>query len=297
MGFMQSDALILPLIAASICAMGCYLLIFENLRPIKRSTRSLDSLNPAFARGTVNSSRVVILQTVKKVFLLLTTITSTFFITFLITDAISISLAFATLASTIPYLINKQRSESKKRNSEMAWPETIDSLVSALQSGLGISDAVLGLADHAPMILRPNFLRIKIGVIRGETLESLFSKEKQLLNSAIADQVFETLILAKQFGGKDSNNALRLLSEFIRDDLEVMEEIRAKFGWIRNSAALATAAPWILLLLLSSQSSTVKAFSSASGVSVLIAGILMTALAYIWMEKVGQLPNPARALR
>jgi len=222
---------------------------------------------------------------------------STNLVLFLLTNSKQISIAISTLATSIPFLINKQRAEKVIRARESAWPEVIDSLVSALQSGVSISDAVLALAEHAPNALRPNFTRVKIAVQRGEGIESALRREKEELHSAISDQVFETLIVAKEFGGRDSNNALRLLSEFVRDDLDVVEEIRTKFGWIKNSALLATVAPWILLVLLSSQRSTVEAFSTNSGVRILASGVIMTGLAYLWMERVGRIPSTSRALR
>ncbi len=226
-----------------------------------------------------------------------TSIFFTFFVMLLLTNSKQISIAISSLSTSIPFMINKQRAEKVLRERESAWPEVIDSLVSALQSGVSISDAVLALAEHAPAALRPNFIRVKMAVQQGEGLELALRREKEDLKSAISDQVFETLIVAKEFGGRDSNNALRLLSEFVRDDLDVLEEIRTKFGWIKNSAALATVAPWILLVLLSSQRSTVEAFSTSSGVKILACGVIMTALAYLWMERVGRIPIAVRALR
>jgi tight adherence protein B len=226
-----------------------------------------------------------------------TSIFFTFFVMLLLTNSKQISIAISALSTSIPFMINKQRAEKVMRERESAWPEVIDSLVSALQSGVSISDAVLALAEHAPAALRPNFIRVKMAVQQGEGLELALRREKEDLKSAISDQVFETLIVAKEFGGRDSNNALRLLSEFVRDDLDVLEEIRTKFGWIKNSAALATVAPWILLVLLSSQRSTVEAFSTSSGVKILACGVIMTALAYLWMERVGRIPIAVRALR
>ncbi len=229
--------------------------------------------------------------------LVCTSIIFTFLVMLLLTNSKQISIAISALSTSIPFMINKQRAEKVMRARESSWPEVIDSLVSALQSGVSISDAVLALAEHAPAALRPNFIRVKMAVHQGEGLELALKREKEDLKSAISDQVFETLIVAKEFGGRDSNNALRLLSEFVRDDLDVLEEIRTKFGWIKNSAALATVAPWILLVLLSSQRSTVEAFSTSSGVKILACGVIMTALAYLWMERVGRIPIAARALR
>jgi len=268
-------------LAATICAIG--LLIVQS------SVSRLDVGRRIGSKRNKVKMRALLLVCTSKLF--------TFFVMLLLTNSKQISIAISALSTSIPFMINKQRAEKVMRERESAWPEVIDSLVSALQSGVSISDAVLALAEHAPVALRPNFIRVKMAVQQGEGLELALKREKEDLKSAISDQVFETLIVAKEFGGRDSNNALRLLSEFVRDDLDVLEEIRTKFGWIKNSAALATVAPWILLVLLSSQRSTVEAFSTSSGVKILACGVIMTALAYLWMERVGRIPIAARALR
>lgn len=271
----------IAIIAAITCGIG-YILFTTNLNATSFAGLKLQKT----AGITIRQLGVVIL-TGCLVFVLI----------LLVTNSISIALAISSLATGIPFLINKQRAESLLRARENAWPEAIDSLVSALQSGVSISEAILTLADHGPYLLQPSFQRIREGVRAGVSFENILLREKEILKSPISDQVFETLLVAKEFGGKDSNNALRLLSEFIRDDIDMLEEIRTKFGWIRNSAALATAAPWLLLILLSSQKSTVTAFATSSGISMLLAGVLMTVLAYFWMERVGRLPIAARALR
>lgn len=224
-------------------------------------------------------------------------IASVFFITFLISGTPAISLAISMLAAAIPFLINKHRAIKVERERDSSWPEALDSLVSALQSGIAIPEAVCSLSAHGPELLRPLFLMIEEALLEGGDFVTVLLEAKTQANSAIADQVFETLIFAKDFGGKDSNAALRLLSEFVREDIAVLEEISTKFGWIRNSATLATVAPWLLLLLLSTQASTREAFATIEGTKILIVGVLLTGVAYVWMERVGSLPVPERALR
>ena len=272
--------LVIALLASVMCCVGVYFLLGESINVRSAKVRSSASSINLRQCGAI----------------LLTTL-SVFLVVFIITSSKTIAGAISSLSTAIPFMINKYRAQARVRSKELAWPEAIDSLVSALQSGLSITDSLMGLAERGPLVLRDSFVRIRVGLQQGEVFESVLKREKAALNSAISDQVFETLILAKDFGGRDSNNALRLLAEFIREDLDVVEEIRTKFGWIRNSAALATAAPWILLILLSSQSSTVAAFSTSAGVQVLSIGVVMTAVAYLWMERVGTLPQMARALR
>lgn len=278
-GFLFNPHLI-ALTAALICAVGIYLLLGESLK--------LRNLHSQRTRRVITTRQLgVLLMTVASVFVMIR----------LVTGSASIAGAIACLSAAIPFMINKQRAEARIRNRDLAWPEAIDSLVSALQSGMPIADSLIGLASRGPVVLQESFMRIRLALIAGALFEEVLLREKEILDSAISDQVFETLILAKGFGGKDSNNALRLLAEFIREDLGVVEEIRTKFGWIRNSAALATAAPWILLILLSTQSSTVAAFATSAGIQILSLGVVMTGIAYLWMERVGSLPQMARALR
>ena len=268
----------LPVFAGLLAALGSYIALFN-----------LGSLNKRFKSDKKVSSRSALT--------LIITLISSYFTTFLLTSSEAISLAIATLSAALPFLIGRGRNLKKQREREVAWPEAIDSLVSALQAGISISEALTQLAIHGPKVLRPSFAQIQSDLLSLGNFEQVLLKEKRRLDSAISDQVFETLIISKDFGGRDANNALRLLAEFVREDIAVAEEIRTKFGWIRNSALLATAAPWLLLILLSTQDSTVEIYSTPSGALVLSLGVVMTATAYIWMEKVGSLPAAPRALR
>ena len=268
----------LPVFAGLLAALGSYIALFN-----------LGSLNKRFKSDKKVSSRSALT--------LIITLISSYFTTFLLTSSEAIYLAIATLSAALPFLIGRGRNLKKQREREVAWPEAIDSLVSALQAGISISEALTQLAMHGPKVLRPSFAQIQSDLLSLGNFEQVLLKEKRRLDSAISDQVFETLIISKDFGGRDANNALRLLAEFVREDIAVSEEIRTKFGWIRNSALLATAAPWLLLILLSTQDSTVEIYSTPSGALVLSLGVVMTATAYIWMEKVGSLPAAPRALR
>ena len=268
----------LPVFTGLLAALGSYIALFD-----------LSSLNKILKPDKKISSRSAIT--------LLITLISSYFTTFLLTSSEAISIAIATLSSALPFLIGRGRNLKRQREQEVAWPEAIDSLVSALQAGISISEALTQLALHGPKVLRPSFAQIQSNLLSVGNFEQVLLKEKKRLDSAISDQVFETLIISKDFGGRDANNALRLLAEFVREDIAVAEEIRTKFGWIRNSALLATAAPWLLLILLSTQDSTVEIYSTPSGALVLSLGVVMTATAYIWMEKVGSLPAAPRALR
>lgn len=282
---------ITALIAAAICSIGVYLAL--GWRNVHFTARDI----PVEVKRPSSSSNRHFLGRFIKVAILISTVCITYLVMTVLTKSSSISFSIAVLATSIPFIINRNRENQRIRQRDLAWPEAIDSLVSALQSGIPIPEAVMSLSRRGPSALQPLFSRIERKIMSGEDFHDVLFDEKKFVNSAISDQVFETLILAKSFGGKDSNTALRLLAEFVREDLAVVEEIRTKFGWVKNSAVLATAAPWVLLVLLSTQGSTREAFATYDGLRILTLGIVMTAAAFLWMEKVGALPNVPRALR
>jgi len=95
-------------------------------------------------------------------------------------------------------------------------------------------------------------------------------------------------------GGAELISILRLLGNYIREDLTLRREIAVKHNWIRNSAHMSAAAPWLLLLLLSTQPSTVEAFGTSTGILILLVGLGLTAAAYSWMNWLSHLPEPNR---
>jgi len=90
---------------------------------------------------------------------------------------------------------------------------------------------------------------------------------------------------------------LRTLGSFQREDLVLNKEIAIKHGWIKNSAHISAAAPWVLLLMIGTQSGTAQSFASSTGIAILAAGVGMTFLAYLWMAKISKLPVAPRVFR
>ena len=80
------------------------------------------------------------------VLVLLVAMCSVYVVAYIISGTSTISLAIASLASAIPFLINKNRAIKVQRDRDSSWPEALDSLVSALQSGIAIPEAVGSLS-------------------------------------------------------------------------------------------------------------------------------------------------------
>lgn len=213
---------------------------------------------------------------------------------FMISTSIAISCIFAGLAATASLLYTKKSQNKRIAAITSAWPEVIDHLISGIQSGLSITETLIGLSTRGPLVLREYFSefgeRMKVD---GDFSAALLRLKVQCGQHG-SDQIFEAIAISKSLGGNELLNILRTVGTFLRQDLALRREIEVKHGWIKNSAHLSAAAPWLLLLLLSSQPSTAQAFSTSAGILILITGLVMTAVAYVWMDRLGRLPELPR---
>ena len=212
----------------------------------------------------------------------------------LMTRSVVIALAFGTLAAGIAFVTVRAKNNLNEAALIAAWPEVIDHLMSGIQSGLSLTESLAGLSTRGPEVLRPAFTQFKATLYGSGDLTQAIEELKALFAHHGSDQIFEALIISKALGGSELLQILRSLGDFLRQDLALRREIEVKHGWIKNSAHLSAAAPWILLLLLSTQPSTAAAYFTPTGAIILIAGLVMTAIAYIWMNRLGRLPQTPR---
>jgi tight adherence protein B len=127
----------------------------------------------------------------------------------------------------------------------------------------------------------------------GECLDALESD----LADPVGDRVCETVRVARDVGGSDLGTVLRTLADLLRSDARTRAELETRQGWIVSSARLAVAAPWLVLLLLGTQSTTLRSYDSPGGTLLLAIGAVVCALAYRIMLRIGRLPEDRRVLR
>ncbi len=217
-------------------------------------------------------------------------------IAMIMTRSIVMATAISTVALVLPIEMSRLSYSKRLKLEREAWPVAIDHLISAVGSGISLNQAIYDLADRGPDILTPQFQEIKRS-LQGDTPFQVALREgKRGFRTSAADQVLEVLIIARITGSSNVGNILRTLGEFLRQENAMRAEVEARHGWVRSSASLAAIAPWVLLVILSAQPTTRAAFTSVTGLYILIAGVGMTAIAYIWMNLVGRLPEVPRAL-
>lgn len=211
-----------------------------------------------------------------------------------LTHSTYISCALGLIAGIFLYFNNSARNRKEQSAIQSACPDVLDQLITGIRSGLSLNESLVSLSYRGPEILKPHFSQFRDEIYSHGNFELAINKVKESIHNPSADQIFEALVLSRSLGGTELMAMFRTLGEFIRQDLTLRKEIEVKQSWIKNSAHLSASAPWILLLLLSTQPSTASAYSTPTGVLILIAGVAATSVAYLWMGFLSKMPEPPR---
>ncbi len=218
----------------------------------------------------------------------------TYLIAFLVSRQHLIAVSISFVTTWLAYFASKHLEDKRSWQLLEVVPEIVDHIISGVQSGLSLSQALISLETRGPKVSQSIFRRFRENTFSGVGFEESIERLQNEFALSASDQLFESLVFAKNLGGSELLALLRQLGDFTRQDLSLRREIAAKQGWIRNSAHLSAGAPWLLLLLLSAQPTTASAFATSSGAVVLGIGVALTICAYLWMGRLSRLPQPAR---
>ncbi len=207
-----------------------------------------------------------------------------------------VALVVGALASYLPVAMVAGRARRRRREFAEVWPEAVDDLASAVRAGMSLPDAVAALSQRGPAALRSAFeafaLDYQVTGRFGDCLDRL----KDRLADPVGDRVIEGLRVAREVGGGELGRLLRNLSGYLRDEQRTRSELEARQSWAVNAARLAVAAPWLVLMLMSTQTEVITRYRSATGAVILVIGAVVCVLAYRMMIRIGRLPVERRIL-
>lgn len=213
------------------------------------------------------------------------------------TRSTSVAFCFAVFGFLTPTALVRRASERRRRELRDGWPEVVDNLASAVRAGLSLPEAIGALAERGPAPLRPAFARFAADHRATGRFTHCLDRLKADLADPVADRICEALRLAREVGGTDLGRLLRTLGGFLREDARIRAELETRQGWTINAARLAVASPWLVLLLLATQSTALRVFDSGSGRVLLAFGGGVSVVAYRLMMRIGRLPIERRILR
>jgi tight adherence protein B len=214
-----------------------------------------------------------------------------------VTGTVSIAGCFAVFGFFGPPGLVRRLRRRRLVDLRELWPEVVDNLASGVRAGLSLPEAVTAIGHRGPAPLRPAFEQFGADYRASGRFMECLDRLKETLADPVADRVCETLRVAREVGGTDLGVVLRTLSAFLREDGRTRSELETRQGWTVSAARLAVAAPWLILILLASQSTTLAAYDSPLGMVVLAVGGAVCAVAYQIMIRIGRLPEERRVLR
>jgi tight adherence protein B len=215
----------------------------------------------------------------------------------LTTQTVTISLVFGVFGAAVPYLLVRRLAAKRRADLREVWPEVVDNLASAVRAGLSLPEALSALAVRGPEVLRPAFARFAADHRSSGRFSDSLDRLKDDLADPVGDRIVETLRVAREVGGSDLGRVLRTLATFLREDARARAELETRQGWVVQAARLAVAAPWVVLLLLATQSTTLAAYDSTFGTAILMIGAAVCVVAYRLMLRIGRLPPDVRVLQ
>lgn len=206
----------------------------------------------------------------------------------LIATAVPIAAVLAGLAAGgLPSLVRRRRRHNARRARLASWPTLLDDVTSAVRAGMNLPEALARAGERSQ--LPHEFATFETEYRRTGDFTTSVQQLRQRINEPVFDQLAQALVVTREVGGTDLTGVLRSLGVFIRDEIHLRGELEARQSWTVNSARMAVAAPWIVLVLLSSRPATIAAYSQLGGAIVLIAVAAFSAFAYALMLRIAKL--------
>lgn len=212
------------------------------------------------------------------------------------TTAVPLALCFAAFGSAVPIVVLRWQAKKRRAVLREIWPDAVDHLRSAVRAGMSLPEALMQLGTSGPEPLREPFEEFAKDYRSGQSVNTALAGLKQRLADPVGDRIVISLTITREVGGSDLGRLLGTLAEFLRDSARTRSELEARQSWTVNAAKLAVAAPWIVVLLISTQPEAAQAYQSVTGLMVLAVGLGVSVICYRLMLRIGALPTEARVL-
>ena len=218
-------------------------------------------------------------------------------VTFALLPIVPLALAAALLGVALPWVVISLRAASRRRAARLVWPDVVDQLVSAVRAGQSLPDSIASLATSGPPATREPFATFEQDYRATGNFGMCVTELKDRLADPTADRILETLRMSREVGGSELTTVLRNLASYLRQEAAIRSEVEARQSWVINAARLGVAAPWIVLLLLATRPEAAAAYNTSAGAALVVAGLVVTVVAYRVMIAVGRIPEERRWFR
>lgn len=178
---------------------------------------------------------------------------------------------------------------------ELDWAADLETLTSAVSAGLSEVQALNLVASRSSRTWSSVFNQLAHDA-EHHGLEIATANVKSAAADCKVDLLCEILLASNRFGSPNLHKLLQNQASRYRHSAAVHQGAIEKIRAVLMVARIASAAPWLLLVMLCSRSENQSAFLSANGLAVLVGGAALTAAAMAIMLKIARIPKPQRVL-
>lgn len=179
------------------------------------------------------------------------------------------------------------------RARQLVWPQFEETFISALESGLTVSDAFIYCQEFGLAALREPIDELVFSLDRGTQVDKAVRVFGRRIDISFADLFVEIVCLAQRTGGQNLIPALTEHVGSVRLELSASGAIESRTGAILTVGKLGLLAPWLLLAMLCVNERNRESFDSQSGGLLLLGGFALSLLAFRLVVKAGSMkPRP-----
>ena len=215
---------------------------------------------------------------------------------FLATSTLTVSLVLCGITAVLPAWWLRHKADQRTKALRQMWPDVVDHLRSAVRAGLPLNEALAQLSYEGPQELQPAFRAYAADLKVTANMDATLDRLAHRLADPVADRIVAAVKLTREVGGADVSIMLSTLSGFLRTDARTRGELEARQSWTVNAARLAITAPWAILLVLCLEPRIAQAYSTPTGLMVLLGGAFVAVVSYRIMMRIARLPEPQRVV-
>lgn len=186
------------------------------------------------------------------------------------------------------------KAQARQKRILQAWPIVIESLESAAVAGMSLLESIRDLADSEQLQVSKEFGECCRQIDSGIGFDEALLKMKQSLANPASDFTIELLRATNTLGSAGYVSALQNQATVLRQNSALVGDVTAKQGWVVGTAKLAVAAPWLIVAILSFRPENAVLYASPAGSTILLLGLLASAVALRLVYRIGRISSFAR---
>ena len=188
-------------------------------------------------------------------------------------------LAVAAGLASVSLGVRANRNKARRVREKEAWPSFVEALISSISAGLSRVEAVELAIVRAPAQLRGN-LEPFAKALQSKRLGDALLELRLAFENAHVDEFVQLVLISEKFGGSGLVGVLKAHSKACRERNTAEAQVRSKNSATLTVAKLGVAAPWVLLLLLLGRGESASSFETTEGISILLGGLAVCAIAF-----------------